>query len=676
MPIRLPNIPGVQPAAINAPQMDARAAAAPALALGNLAQSIAQGGEAFHTTAINIQRVENARAVSKARQDLADAYSRRQIELQADPDPASRIRKTEQFFAGYRGTIDSPDLPPAVRDELFSHFDHFATTETINSRVDAHRLAMKRASATFQNEFETAATRSQAEAAARAASSAGILLPEEEARALREWDRRMLERQMQMDMMEDPLGWKESHPLDKPPAGIEPIQWNQWHRQADAILRQQSDEISDAVLDNIVDGKITAPQEIDAVTQGIRPLERQKLKDALERWNTAGAVQRRNDPANISAAVGQFYSRLPDWQPDAEGSDPGGVDLRMLIEELPEGHPMRDKMRESMTARKNRMEMQVKTRADQAMKSLQQAAERGDFGPLKPPAARKVELRKALADGWLKDVNKLQAQGFSREQALEIREAAMTGPSTGQTKFNELWKERPQQSANAQPFDIAVADAVRGENAFLQWDADIPQEELAAHESAVRAYGEAMKEMEQWTRLNPDAPDPAISAKLRELGSKSARLAPQTGPVKPPPSRQPATTSMNLPKPLAPLAPVFETAGRAHGIDPRFLMAIAMHETANGTSAAFRHKRNAMGVSDSNGPIAFDDPAESIQHMARVLASAKGPYRNARTLAQIAAVYAPPGAANDPRGMNRHWTAGVAKYLRQLGADPDRIFTT
>lgn len=131
---------------------------------------------------------------------------------------------------------------------------------------------------------------------------------------------------------------------------------------------------------------------------------------------------------------------------------------------------------------------------------------------------------------------------------------------------------------------------------------------------------------------------------------------------------------MRLPEPLQPLAPVFEAEGRKHGLDPRLLMAISMHETGNGTSSAYRNKRNAMGVSNAKGPIDFTDPAESVSRMARVLASPSGPYKDARTVAEIAAVYAPPGAGNDPRGLNSHWTAGVSKYLRQLGGDPNRVF--
>jgi len=78
-----------------------------------------------------------------------------------------------------------------------------------------------------------------------------------------------------------------------------------------------------------------------------------------------------------------------------------------------------------------------------------------------------------------------------------------------------------------------------------------------------------------------------------------------------------------------------------------------------------------MGVSNSKGPIAFEDSRQSIERMARLLASTTGgPYKNARTIADIAGIYAPISAGNDPGSLNQHWTAGVSKYYRQLGGDP------
>lgn len=121
---------------------------------------------------------------------------------------------------------------------------------------------------------------------------------------------------------------------------------------------------------------------------------------------------------------------------------------------------------------------------------------------------------------------------------------------------------------------------------------------------------------------------------------------------------------------LAPLEGAFIEAGKKHGVDPRFLAAVSMLETAGGTSSAFRRKRNAMGVSNSKGPISFGNHKDSIERMARVLASSKGPYAGKNTIAEIAGVYAPPGAGNDPKGTNGYWPTGVAKYFQMLGGNP------
>lgn len=126
-----------------------------------------------------------------------------------------------------------------------------------------------------------------------------------------------------------------------------------------------------------------------------------------------------------------------------------------------------------------------------------------------------------------------------------------------------------------------------------------------------------------------------------------------------------------LPASLAPFAADFEAAGAKYGVDPKVLAAISMHETANGTSSAFKNKNNAMGVSNASGPVAMDSVPASIERMARLLGSTEsGPYKNASTVGEIAGVYAPVGAGNDPRNLNQYWTRGVSENLRKLGGDP------
>lgn len=116
---------------------------------------------------------------------------------------------------------------------------------------------------------------------------------------------------------------------------------------------------------------------------------------------------------------------------------------------------------------------------------------------------------------------------------------------------------------------------------------------------------------------------------------------------------------------LAPYYGAFMDAAVRNDIDPRLLMAIAMHETGRGSSNAFYKKRNAMGVSDANGPRSFKKVEDSIYLMARLL---KKNYidQGLTSVEQIGRKYAPIGAANDKRGLNKHWAEGVTRYMQEL----------
>lgn len=116
---------------------------------------------------------------------------------------------------------------------------------------------------------------------------------------------------------------------------------------------------------------------------------------------------------------------------------------------------------------------------------------------------------------------------------------------------------------------------------------------------------------------------------------------------------------------LAPYYDAFVDAAKVNELDPKLLMAIAMHETGRGTSEAFRNKKNAMGVFDAKGPRSFPSVEASIYYMAEQLRKnyiGKG----LRSVAQIGAKYAPVGAANDPRRLNKHWVEGVTSYMNEL----------
>jgi hypothetical protein len=123
--------------------------------------------------------------------------------------------------------------------------------------------------------------------------------------------------------------------------------------------------------------------------------------------------------------------------------------------------------------------------------------------------------------------------------------------------------------------------------------------------------------------------------------------------------------------PLAGQGDRFVAEGRERDIDPRFLVAIAAHETLLQTYAPSRLIRNPFGI----GPgWAFASEAAAIRTAAAILRRyyvAEG----LDTIGAIGAKWAPVGALNDPTDLNRHWEQGVSTYFAALGGDPRRPVT-
>ncbi|EGA88998.1 hypothetical conjugation protein [Planococcus donghaensis MPA1U2] len=109
----------------------------------------------------------------------------------------------------------------------------------------------------------------------------------------------------------------------------------------------------------------------------------------------------------------------------------------------------------------------------------------------------------------------------------------------------------------------------------------------------------------------------------------------------------------------------FINAGKKYDLDPNLLSAIAIHETGNGSSRAAQDKNNVAGMMGKNGLRSYASVEDSIFDMARNL---RQNYLNQGkdTIAKIGAKYAPVGAANDPTGLNNHWTNGVSNQYSKL----------
>lgn len=192
-------------------------------------------------------------------------------------------------------------------------------------------------------------------------------------------------------------------------------------------------------------------------------------------------------------------------------------------------------------------------------------------------------------------------------------------------------------------------------------------------------HNATVKHIDDLLEANPQISEADLRTKALQTMEMHKRIPlPGIYPRAPtPPQRVPTRYSSppplsRIPTPIQPLIDTFTETGNDHGIDPKFLTAVSIFETGGGTSSAFRKKRNAMGVSNASGPISFESHKASIDRMARVLASPNGPYAGASTIDEIARIYSPPGAGNDPNKTNHLWPFEVKKIYRRLGGDPSQ----
>lgn len=165
--------------------------------------------------------------------------------------------------------------------------------------------------------------------------------------------------------------------------------------------------------------------------------------------------------------------------------------------------------------------------------------------------------------------------------------------------------------------------------------------------------------------ISAEAREPeAVSSPVNLAWSRGAQAS-DSGPAG-------ADWTKKLPPNLRKHGQDFLDAGKAHGVDPRFLAAISMQETGGGRSSAFRNKKNAMGIMGKGGVRRFPSVRDSIMAQARTLGRPDGPFAGRTTIPKIGQKYAPLGARNDPRGLNRHWVPNITRNFQSLGGDPSK----
>ena len=102
----------------------------------------------------------------------------------------------------------------------------------------------------------------------------------------------------------------------------------------------------------------------------------------------------------------------------------------------------------------------------------------------------------------------------------------------------------------------------------------------------------------------------------------------------------------------------FIEAQKKYGINAEFLVAIAIHESGNGTSVAARRKNNFFGLIGKRGQLSFSSPQECIEYAAKTLTKPEGYYfgRGRYTISRIASRYA----------ADKRWSSRIIATMKSL----------
>lgn len=517
MPIRLPDIPNLASTASSPDLVNPGAATAPARALGSVAQGIANVSGAFADEAERIQRMENARIESAARQQWMQGWGQLQAELENDPDPASHIARTDAFLQEQKATLDQPDMSEGAREALKLQYDDFATRAKNAATGNAANLANKRAALTITNELDDAertGNPAQFERGLKTGLDAGIILPEQADKLRGDFARTVRKNNLIAQAIESPELFFEEH--KERPDGIDPVEWENITGTAKRNLAQQTADTVGQIQDGIAAGNITRPEQIDDLAPGLRPAARERLKADLASLADANTKAVRATPGYQASTVAKVEELLDRYTVDSDGYDSAFVEMDSLVRTLPPG-AVKEELSRRLTESRNGQIRQLETAADFHRQALADLTKQGAFGT----GTISKPIEQILADGILRDPAKITARGFTPEQAAIITSGTATAgelealgvpektakslAGKGDTDARRIALFRALSGSRAgfdksTPYERAALDAIEsGKSGFVEVS------DLAAREKQRRAAGLAKTKLEAWLKANPNA---------------------------------------------------------------------------------------------------------------------------------------------------------------------------
>ena len=250
--------------------------------------------------------------------------------------------------------------------------------------------------------------------------------------------------------------------------------------------------------------------------------------------------------------------------------------------------------------------------------------------------------------------NQLEQQIKSLKAKIKENEEKLNAATTARdTLKNEtipkLKEERTQLENNLKETDVSYKESV-----------DALQE-------ARRTFEEAKTKIEQ----ERDKKVAELEKTLQAKRTEAMQLSEKNGEIKGKAGQYGAAIDALMAKNgvLAGKGDLVAQIADEYGIPADIFAAIIAAETGRGTSKAIRYRNNPGGLMDPKTGCRSLQNFNTLEDGLRKMASnLKRNYfdKGRTTLATIKPKYCPDGAANDPRGLNKHWLPTTTKFAAQI----------
>lgn len=494
-------------------------ASAPARAAQSIAKGIEDAGQVFAGVAVKVAEAKDRGNKANAEMRLLRARDEHEQWRLQNPDENGWEADWQSRLGEAKGDIDQLEVSPLLRTELDLAVQGFEQRE--GAKVMGAKLTQttQRARQASANLYERHVKDKNGGEARRVIAESALLPEEKEARILDlEDEEKRWQAQDRYDseltgVMADPVAWMAKNPPNKVPEGMDPSAYGNLQGEARQQLRMFTADTSAAILDGLAAGKITKPEEIEAMGQGLRPSVIAGLKAQLEEMGRDGYRAKIASPEYEKQVTGEVLEMLGNYKAEGDDFDEALVAMDAKVRTLPEGSAAKAELKRRVEQVRYGQLQEIESAEDLPRRALGELYKAGAFGTAK----KQLSVDEVMAAGLLKDTVKLQGRGFTADEAKEI--AGIKDGWLQMLRYKELSKKRVGRDYS-DPFNKTAFDLLESpRDAFMEY------EDEAAKRAAREAFGDAKIKLEEWIKFHPDAArdEQKSRDKVRELIAPTAK---------------------------------------------------------------------------------------------------------------------------------------------------------